>query len=225
MQLKSVRESFIPFIKKYRLLLSAILIFILFFVALIVLYATPQQPTSTQNQTGITTKSTENVSVSPANVPPSSPYPSGEGMSMDSDEVGMVMWPGNNFSPNDLGTNNYTTTTLTDGSVQYSYPSDTPSRSNIVIVKNGVNVFERHTMYNVKMGAPPANKADHPDYTAIGSLFWGANAVTYIYLSKGFAYVGNPSTNIVYEQMIFQPGTINQFMLYDTDITGTLKSY
>ena len=205
--------STIIFIKKYSLLITAALVFLLF-MFLLIFYSSR----TTQKQVGSNTNSTSQVNISTS----PSPMPR-EGM--ESDERGMTMWTPQSFSESDLGNTHATTSTLPDGSLRYSYDSDTPNRPTIIIVKNGIKIFQRITMYNTSMGAPTVS-GDTPEYIAHGSSFWGQNAVTYIYLSKGFAYVGDPSTNHVFEQIIFQPIGVNEFkQKYGDDIVGDLKKY
>ena len=66
----------------------------------------------------------------------------------------------------------------------------------------------------------------NPEYTATGSKYWGPKAVTYVYLSQGFAFIANTDIQQVYEEMYFQPVNLDQFKsTYDNDLLGNLQQY
>jgi len=204
-------DNILPFFKKYGIFIAPLALF-LFFMFLLVFSFTYQRGTTKGTaplQSNSPTATASNLESSPS-------FPR-QGV-VEQGEENMPLWSSSSFSENDLNGTNYTKTTLSDGSIQYSYDSDTPNRQKIIIVKNGVNIFQRTPLYNMTTQSA-SNQT--PDYTAKGSSFWGENAITYIYLSAGSAYVFDPNSKQILEQMIFQPGTIEQFKQYDTDIIGT----
>lgn len=222
-------EGVTPFSQKYGLFIAPVLLFILFMTLIVTSYINQPKKSQTaisipsQTQTNTNNDAPPNPEVSEqANTIPIptyslSPFPSSNGMDPDNDEPNEPVWSGASFSPSDFGNITFTQTTLSDGSTQYSYDSDTPNRPDIIIVKNGINVFQSTPMYNIpvdtSVGAPP-------DYIARGSQFWGDDAETYIYLSKGLADVIDTKNNQIVEEMIFEPGNLNQFEQYDTDMIG-----
>lgn len=223
--INNVFTQILSFLKKYGLFIAPILLSLLFMLLLISSYTQSSYPKggtsidtpTPANQQG-EDNSSNNSSSDISSPQSSSVQENPEGM--QEDERGMSLWTNQSFDENDMEGLNATKTVLADGSIQYTYNSDVPNRPNIIIVKNDINVFQR-TPINASSDTPPAN--DQPDYVAQGSSFWGKNAVTYIYLSKGFAYVGDPPTQRVFEQMIFQPCSLDQFKQYDTDITGNIQ--
>lgn len=207
-------QKTLAFFKKYGLFLAPLLLFMLFLFLLVFSYTHPsdQSHTSTSQQTPSQAQ-TNNPSGSQVEY---SPAPSSE--EMMSDERDMNMWSGQKVFDSDFDGLGATKTTLSDGSTEYSYDSGTQNRPNIIIVQDGVNVFQR-TVMNATMSTTSV----HPDYIAHGSSYWGDSVITYIFLSKGHAYVANPDTKQVFEEMIFKPVDIDQFRQYDTDITGHIQ--
>lgn len=221
-------ERLEPFFQKYGLFIAPVLLFLFFMTLLVISYTSQpskQQtavsiPSQTQTNTN-NTSSNSGTSGQTKSVPvPSyslSPFPTSSGMDPDNDEPNLPVWTGATFSPDDFGID-IQQTTLTNGETQYSYNSNTPNRPDIVIVKGGVNVFERTVMYNIPFDASVATS---PDYISKGSLFWGNNAETYIYLSKGLADVIDTTNKQIVEEIIFEPNDLKQFQSYDTDMIGT----
>lgn len=209
----------INFFKQYGLFIAPVILFIAFMALLIFSFThSSSQKANTagralQGQQNNSSGGTSNgTSPTETNNQPSSTQVGGEGL--QESERDMPMWNAEQVPDSEFDGLNATKTILPDGSTQYSYYSDNPNRPNIIIVKGGIDVFQR-----TPVQADMDTTQIFPDYIAHGSKFWGANVITYIFLSKGFAYVGDPQTNKVVEQMIFQPSTIEQFMKYDTDMS------
>jgi hypothetical protein len=211
-------QKVILFLKKYGIFIAPIFLFLLFMFLLLFSYTRPPKQ-SLNNIPPSQTPNNNYTSSSPQYISPSPSSEQSSGTGMETDEKAMVMWTNSSFDQNDLSGLNSTQTTLADGSIQYSYSSDNPNRPNIIIVKNGINIFQQTPFTDTPL-TDNTNYYGTPDYKATGSKFWGANAVIYIYLSKGIAIVGDPNKNQMFEQMIFQPGTVQQFEQYDTDMIG-----
>jgi len=211
-------QKVIPFFKKYGIFIAPAFLFLLFMFLLIFSYeSSPQKsPTNTSSPSqkivsGTPSTLQKTVSASPTNT-------SGEGMQQD-EKKDMIIWSNITLSDSDFADLNATKTTLPSGSTQYTYTSDNPDRPNIIILKDGVNIFQRTPFTDTTM-SDNTNFYGQPDYVAKGSQFWGPQVMTYIYLSRGIALVGDSSKDQLFEQIIFQPGTIDQFKQYDTDMIG-----
>lgn len=112
------------------------------------------------------------------------------------------------------------TETLTNGERKYSLNSPVPiSRPNLILTKNGVSIFER-TITN----ETDPNSKDYiaisqyqsifgdPDKVIKRSKYYGDFMNTYIYASRGFALIGNPNTDEVYEVQAFVPMSTDQYV-------------
>lgn len=213
-------NNMLLFIKKYGIFIAPACLFLFFMLLLILSYSESPHKSSFNISTPSpppTTTSSSTVSISPsqnANIS-SSPATSSESMNPDNDEPNLPVWSGASFLTSDFGNITFAQTTLPDGSTQYSYNSDTPNRPNIIVLKNNINIFQRTPMYNITVSTNT-----NPEYIAQGSYFWGKNAETYIYLSKGVADVIDPAKNQIVEEMIFQPDNLAQFEQYDKDMIG-----
>ena len=215
-------QKLILFGKKYGLIIAAALLF-LFFLFILAFSAfqsskpsqTPQiniNPTTVQTQLNTSGRIPSHAVPSPSEI-----EPKGE---MQEDEREMVVWAPGTVATKDLNSFSPTRTSLPDGTMKYSYITNTPNRPNIIFIKNGINVYQRVAMHNTKFELDPD---DIPDYIAQGSKFWGSNMVTYIFLSKGFAYVADTNKKLVLEEIIFQPTDIETFKQFNDDITGQIK--
>lgn len=116
-------------------------------------------------------------------------------------------------------------TTLSNGATRYTFASPLVSRKNEVIVKDNQVIFERILV--------PESSKD-PGYVRIsqyekeygkpqqiirGSRFYGNLIRTYIYADKGFALIGNPITDEVFEVHTFLPTSVeNYIQQYGEDI-------
>ncbi|HEX8932092.1 MAG TPA: hypothetical protein VF810_02980 [Patescibacteria group bacterium] len=201
------------FLKKYGIFIAPAFLFLIFIFLLVFSY------TITSQQTPTSTSSSSPTPISNTSLP----YPNtGQGLGSQSESEeknNMVIWTNSTLTDSDLADFNATKETLPDGSIQYSYSSDVANRPNIIIVKNGINVFQRTPFTDTPM-SQNTNFYGQPDYVAKGSQFWGPNAVTYIYLSRGISLIGDLNKDQLFEQIIFQPGTLDQFIKNDIDIIG-----
>lgn len=212
----------INFLKKYGVFIAPVVLFIFFMFLLIYSYTrSPQQPQNgSPKPSQIVNQITNNVSNTPQiSISPSSTQASG---GMETDEKDTQVWSDASFDTSYFNNLNATQTTLSDGSIQYSYDSDVPNRPNIIILKNGINIYQRTPFTNTPL-SDQINYYGRSDYIARGSQFWGTNAITYIYLTKGIALIGDPINDQLFEQMIFQPGSLSLFEQYDTDMIGQLQ--
>jgi hypothetical protein len=222
-------EKVTPFFQKYGLFIAPALLFLLFMTLLMVSYFSQQKksqtavsiPTQTQSNTNNTnapsnTEGSNQISGVPVPSYSTSPIPSSTGMDPNNDEPHLPVWTGATFSPDDFGIT-INQTTFSNGETEYSYDSNTPNRPDIIVVKNGVNIFERTVMYNIPVDTSISTS---PDYIAKGSHYWGKNAETYIYLSKGLAQVIDTTNKQIVEEMVFEPESLQLFEQYDTDMIG-----
>ena len=112
---------------------------------------------------------------------------------------------------------------LPNGSVTYTYASDNPTRPDMIMVKDGLAIFKRMIVLNVTTENYVRGQGK-PDYIARGSVFWGPDAITYLYFKKGIAFVASPKTNMVFEQITFQPVSPRQYkQVYGEDLVGDLS--
>jgi hypothetical protein len=133
-------------------------------------------------------------------------------------------WVPIHFSEKDFGSTPFTKTLLPDGAIQYISMTNTPGRPQEIIVKDGIVIFHRIPVFNVPL-SKYLSYYGYPQYVATNLHFWGPNAVTYIYPSEGFAFTANTAMQLTYEQISFQPGPIEQFEQYDSDIDGAIQKY
>lgn len=108
---------------------------------------------------------------------------------------------------------------LPNGENQYFFPSELPARPNLVRAdKNGVVFFERELVPSdpsspgyVKT-SQYANNYGQPEKTIRGSFYYGWAITAYVYANKGFALVGNPNTDEVFEIHIFSPTSVDEYV-------------
>lgn len=50
-----------------------------------------------------------------------------------------------------------------------------------------------------------------PEYNFTGTRTYGTDALVYVYLKRGLAFIADPKTTRVYEQWQFQPMSLNEF--------------
>ena len=216
----------VTFIKNNALFIAPVVLFLFFMFLLVFSYTqspktkyilqTTPAPTLSSTSEGFVNSSPQNKSISPQ--PQITSASDGIG-ARESDDLG---WAGNTFSSNDLSDVKADKTILADGSVQYTYDSGTPNRPDMIIVKDGIIIFQRTPVYKTTID-DYKRFYKNPQYTAKGSRFWGQNTVTYIFLSKGFAFAGDTTTNQTVEQMYFKPVSLNEFkQKYAEDIIGDI---
>lgn len=108
--------------------------------------------------------------------------------------------------------------TLSTGETEYSFVSEIDVRPAIILTdKNGEVIFERIMIpsepestgysliseYKTRYGQPEADIA--------GSHFYEWAIHTYVYASQGFALIGNPNTDEVFEIHSFQPMSVEEY--------------
>lgn len=105
--------------------------------------------------------------------------------------------------------------TLSNNINEYTFTSENATRPDLVIAQGkSVILFER----DVAMQQYPTRITDYtqpygqPERIITGSSFYGANAQTYIYAEDGIAFVANPQSQIVYEQHLFPPMTVDEYI-------------
>jgi len=120
---------------------------------------------------------------------------------------------------------------LPDGSIKYELPADVPQRPNEIITKNNIVVFERIDIPEDpnKNGyitiSDYISKYGQPEKSTTGSKFFGPFASTYIYNSKGFAFIGNLNTNEIFEIQVFSPTSVDNYIkTYGQDIKESRPS-
>lgn len=114
---------------------------------------------------------------------------------------------------------------LPSGEIKYEIESTLIGRPNEMIFENNTAKFER--IITIK-GATESGKLKissqilkfGPAEKIIeGSEFYGARIKTYIYPSKGFAFIANPNADEIYELQTFIPTTIDDYLSkYGEDI-------
>lgn len=114
------------------------------------------------------------------------------------------------------------TESLPDGTTKLFYLSSVIDRPHIIIAKGEETVTFHRSVTD------PSFPVKISDYTGVygpakwifkGSKFYGAQAQTHIYPDLGIAFVTNPETNEVFEQHVFTPVDIEQYLKnYGEDI-------
>jgi hypothetical protein len=119
-------------------------------------------------------------------------------------------------------------TVLSDGSVKYTFISPLKSRPAEVIFKDNVAIFERTiiisnpTTTGLSTITEFRNQFGSAEKIIKGSSFWGRDMLTYIYPSKGFAFIANGFNDQVLELHTFKPTTIDGYIKsYGEDIIET----
>ncbi len=112
---------------------------------------------------------------------------------------------------------------LADGTIFYTYASANSKRPDMIAVKDGLVIFNRMVLRQMTMDNYVLAYGK-PDYIARGSAFYGPDAVTYVYPTRGRAFVGNPQTNTAFEEMAFKPIPGSEFKReYGGDLIGELE--
>lgn len=114
---------------------------------------------------------------------------------------------------------------LPNGSTFYSFSSLSQGRTDAVIVKDGVAVYERRRTpeYPDQLGYAKIDQFiqtyGQPEAVINGSKFYTDFASYYVYASKGFTVIANPYTKEVYEVQKYEPMAIESYrLLYGDDI-------
>ncbi len=109
----------------------------------------------------------------------------------------------------------------------YSLSTKSPLRENLIITQEGKATFARLSIAADDISYGKASdyfkKFGQPNKTFKGSNYYG-NANTYLYTQEGFAIIGNPNTDTIYEIQKFSPTTIENYLkLYGQDINEKLR--
>lgn len=117
------------------------------------------------------------------------------------------------------------TNILSDGKIQYVMSSPIPLHPDEIQTQNGIVVFER---LNAPINPASEGYAKISEYVKLfgaadetipGSRAWGGFVSTYIYAQRGLAFIGNDSTDEIYEIQTFAPTSAENYKkLYGTDI-------
>ncbi|MGI8420165.1 MAG: hypothetical protein ACR2LN_06020 [Candidatus Levyibacteriota bacterium] len=132
-------------------------------------------------------------------------------------------WVPMTFTEESIQGTAYTKSTTPDGSVQYTVPSINQARPNEIVTKDNTIVFQRALISGKTIDDYIASLGQ-PEYTYNESSYYGDDILVYLYLKKGIAIVAGPMTRLVFEQITFQPMSIDEFKSkYGADLTDQLK--
>lgn len=116
--------------------------------------------------------------------------------------------------------------TLPSGQIKYSFESPLSARPNEILINNGIVVFEKELVpvSPSSTGYTTISQTTatfgQPEKIFNGSKFYGWVLKHYIYSSQGFAFVGNPNNDEIYEFDFFKPTTVENYVsLYGGDIS------
>lgn len=134
------------------------------------------------------------------------------------DQLGQNAYPGDD----EVDEGSLNTVTLSDGSIEYEYPSDDPNRPHIQIIKGNAVIFRRNIMADTGITVTDySDLLSNPEYTAQGSSYYGPTAMVYATPTKGIAIVANPQTGEVYEQYLFLAMSVSDYLQkYGKDISA-----
>lgn len=118
---------------------------------------------------------------------------------------------------------NITQESLSQGLTKYSFPSEFVYWPNEVVTQNGVVIFERIVLperseslgYDTVSGIE--NKFGSAENIIPGSKRYSEVAKTYVYPSQGFAVVGFPHDDKIYEIQKFLPTTLEVYKTFFGD--------
>jgi len=101
--------------------------------------------------------------------------------------------------------------------VRYTFDPRKSIRSDEIITQNRKAVFERirtaiETETGKKTIAQLTEQYGKPEKMFKNSSYYGEGIYTYLYNSKGVAFVGNPNTNEVFEIQLFSPMNLEQYL-------------
>lgn len=107
---------------------------------------------------------------------------------------------------------------LPSGETRYELKAFIPQRPDEVRTKDNIVVFERIDVPQdpKAMGYAEISQMTRtygkPEKVIQGSAFFGPFVSTYIYGTRGFAFIGNPHTDEVYELQLFTPMTAGEYI-------------
>ncbi len=213
------KNKIIAFLKKNKLVAISVTAFAV--IAIVTLLLSQSGGQNRQEQKGVapTTALEQNPS-GPTNPPPSieSGQPDAATFEKTWEESASYV-----FSEDYLKGFAFEKKQLADGSTTYTYASDNPKRPDMLMVKNGEVILKRMIVVDMTVDNYVLGQGK-PDYIARGSRFWGPEAVTYIYFKMGLAFVADPKTNTVFEDLSFKPVSPRDYKrVYGEDIIGELS--
>ncbi len=107
--------------------------------------------------------------------------------------------------------------TLDDGSVEYSFKPISGGSNDLVIVKDGIVIFEKTTPINERLEYPSVedylNKLGTAEKIIQGSKDGNPFTVFHIFASKGVTLMSNPATKELYQIHTFLPTTFEEYMV------------
>jgi len=105
---------------------------------------------------------------------------------------------------------------LENGNIEYAYASEDPYRDDLVITSGEKIVYERTLTVKDNQALPKLDEFTEeygtPDQELFGPEYYGAPFKTYIYLSKGVAFVANSATLEVREIHRFTPTNLEDYL-------------
>lgn len=109
---------------------------------------------------------------------------------------------------------------------QYTFSSPILLYDNTIVTDQGKVIYEKAITVDPGYTHPTISSYESrfgkPELVVKGSKTYGEFAKTYIYSQKGFALIGNPFTDEVYEIQQFKPMTVEEYMvLWGKDIDRT----
>jgi hypothetical protein len=195
------KSRIFTFLKKNSLFLCAVLLVLFFFF---ILYLSASSSNDTSKKTG-DQNATLNLPTSVPSIFPT-PHPKKTITSYEQENS----WSPEHLSQIDFGDTVVSSSPQSDGITLYSYTSSKANRPNLLFVKDDI-VIAKRTVITQKYIYNYTNTMAAPDYTFIGSNFYGPDTTTYVYLNKGVAFVADANSTMVKEQLIFQPTSLEDF--------------
>lgn len=115
--------------------------------------------------------------------------------------------------------------TLPNGSVKFTLKSEVSPRNDEVIIKDKAVVLEKRSLpLNpdvIGFTSIPQMESEYgkPEKVIASTINYGPFSSTYIYASRGFAFIGNPNNNTVFELQFFSPTSVDEYIrLYGDNI-------
>lgn len=111
---------------------------------------------------------------------------------------------------------------LPDGTTQYIFISTNPNRPHVIIAQGTHDILFQRT---IMLPNVPVKISDYTQsygnakWVFKGSKFYGPDAQTYIYPERGFAFIGSSKSGEVFEQHVFEPLKVEDYVKkYGDDI-------
>ena len=151
-----------------------------------------------------------NPKMSPTRSPADDRLPIPTGLHFQQETISA--WGAVTLSENDLQGVSATKEILKDGSTQYTFDSPNLKRPDMILVDRGTIVFTRQILLDTKTESY-VFAYGKPVHISRAPTYYGPGSLTYIYPAQGLAFTADPKTNLVFEQFIFKPTTIEDFNL------------